>query len=169
MKKIIGVFVLLLAVLLICAAAGIFPRRQKTPQPAADQQLQTADGIRFEQSDELRGRMLRVMARRKEETSVPEGQEAIFLQKLYDSALLCFAEAARRVWPELDAGSLSGCLFFQDEAEQAEFMKKAGRLIGDRRIDKPEDITYWINKETLAGLLEQDRANDQDVVDQADH
>lgn len=154
MKKIFGVFALLAAVLLICNVAGIFPGRQKHSEPPADLPLQTADGISFEQSDELRGRMLRVMARRKDETRVPEGQEAICLQKLYDGALLCFAEAARRVWPEVDAGSLSGCLFFQDEAEQAEFMEKAGRLIGDRRMDKPEDITYWINKETLAGLLE---------------
>ena len=168
MKKIIGVFVLLAAVLLICAAAGIFLGKQRAPQPAADLQLQTADGISFEQSDELRGRMLRVMARRKEETCVPEDQEALCLQKLYDGALLCFAEAARRVWPELDAGSLSGCLFFQDESEQAEFIEQAIRLIGDRRVDKPEDITYWINKETLAGLL-QDRENDQNTADQADH
>ena len=169
MKKIIGAFVLLLAVLLICAAAGIFPGRQKTPQPAADQPLQTADGIIFEQCDELRGRMLRVMARRKEETCVPEDQEALCLQKLYDGALLCFAEAARRVWPEGDTGSLSGCLLFNDEVEKAEFMEKAIRLIGDRRIDKPEDITYWINKETLTGLLEQDRESDQNTADQADH
>lgn len=169
MKKIFGMFALLLAALLICAAAGIFPGRQKTPQPAADLQLQTADGISFEQSDELRGRMLRVMARRKEETYIPEDQEAICLQKLYDGALLCFAEAAGRVWPELDAGSLSGCLFYKDEAEKAEFMEQARKLIGDRYIDKPEDITYWINKETLAGMLEQDRENDQNTADQADH
>ena len=169
MKKIICAFVLLAAVLLICAAAGIFPGRQNTPQPAADLHPGTADGIRFEQSDELRGRMLRVMARRKEETSVPEDQEAVFLQKLYDGALLCFAEAAGRVWPEVDEGSLSGCLFYKVEAEKAEFMERAEKLIGDRRIDKPEDITYWINKETLAGLLEQDRESDQNTADQADH
>ena len=164
---IFGVFALLLAALLICAAAGIFPGRQKTPQPAADLQLQTADGISFEQSDELRGRMLRVMARRKEETCVPEDQEAIFLQKLYDGALLCFAEAARRVWPKVDTGSLSGCLFYEDEVEKAEFMERAGKLIGNRCIDKPEDITYWINKETLGGLL-QHRESDQSTADQAE-
>ena len=169
MKKIIGAFVLLLAVVLICAAAGIFPGRQKTTQLAADQPLQTADGIRFEQSDELRGRMLRVMAKRKEETCIPEGQEAICLQKLYDGALLCFAEAAGRVWPEVDTGSLPGCLFYEDEAEKAEFMEQARKLIGDRYIDKPEDITYWINKETLAGMLEQDRENDQNTVNQAEN
>ena len=168
MKKTFGVFVVLAAAVLICAAAGIFLGRQKTPQPVADLRPGTSNGISFEQSDELRGRMLRVMARRKEETCVPEDQEALCLQKLYDGALLCFAEAARRVWPELDAGSLSGCLFFQDESEQAEFIEQAIRLIGDRRVDKPEDITYWINKETLAGLL-QDRENDQNTADQADH
>jgi hypothetical protein len=28
--------------------------------------------------------------------------------------------------------------------------------IGSVRIDKPEDITYWVNKDTLAELLRQD-------------
>ena len=135
-----------LALLLICVAAGLLPGRQKLP----------VNGIRFEQNDELRGRMLRVMARRAAETSFPESGEAFRLQKLYDGALLCFAEAAKRVWPELDTSSLLGCLLFSDEAEKAEYMNLAARLIGTRCIDKPEDITYWINKETLAELLQQD-------------
>ena len=148
---------LLGAAILICVAAGFFPGRQKPPETDADLQLRIADGIRFEPSDELRGRMLRVMARRAAETSIPEDGEAIYLQKLYDGTLLCFAEAAKQVWPELDTGSLSGCLLFEDEAERAKFMEQAARLIGEPCIDKPEDITYWINKETLAWLLEQDR------------
>lgn len=144
------------AAIVICVAAGFFPGRQNPPETGPDLRQRIADGICFEPSDELRGRMLRVMARRAAETSIPEDGEAIYLQKLYDGALLCFAEEARRAWPELDTGSLSGCLLFKDEAEQAEFMEQAARLIGDTCIDKPEDITYWINKETLAWLLEQD-------------
>ena len=35
-------------------------------------------------------------------------------------------------------------------------MELARRLIGSVRIDKPEDITSWVNKETLAELLQQD-------------
>ena len=150
----IAAAVLLAAAILLCAAAGVLPGTRKPPETAADPRRGTAEGIRFEHSDELRRRMLRVMARRAAETSVPADSEALRLQKLYDGALLCFAEAAGRVWPEVDTGSLSGCLLFADEAEKAEYMDRAGRLIGDRHIDKPEDITYWINRETLAGLQE---------------
>ena len=32
-------------------------------------------------------------------------------------------------------------------------MELARRLIGSVRIDKPEDITYWVNRETLSELL----------------
>ena len=144
----------LLALLLICVAAGLLPGRQKLP----------ANGIRFEHNDELRGRMLRVMARRAAETSFPEDGEALRLQKLYDGALLCFAEAAKRVWPELDTSSLLGCLLFSGEAEKAEYMSLAAGLIGNRCIDKPEDITYWINKETLDELLQQDRQHLQRTI-----
>ena len=38
-------------------------------------------------------------------------------------------------------------------------MELARRLIGSVRIDKPEDITYWVNKDTLAELLQQDWQN----------
>ena len=149
-----------LALLLICVAAGLLPGRQKRPETDAG----AANGIRFEQNDELRGRILRVMARRAAETSFPESGEAFRLQKLYDGALLCFAEAAKRVWPELDTSSLLGCLLFSDEAEKAEYMNLAAGLIGNRCIDKPEDITYWINKETLDELLQQDRQHLQRTI-----
>ena len=149
-----------LALLLICVAAGLLPGRQKLPETDAG----ATNGIRFEQNDELRGRMLRIMARRAAEPPLSEDGEALRLQKLYDGALLCFAEAAKRVWPELDTSSLLGCLIFSDEAEKAEYMNLATRLIGNKCIDKPEDITYWINKETLAELLEQDRQRLQQSI-----
>ena len=83
----------------------------------------------------------------------------MYLQKLYDGTLLCFAEAAREVWPELDSGFLSDTRLFEDDNEKAEFMELARRLIGSVRIDKPDDITYWVNKDTLAELLRQDGHN----------
>ena len=147
---------LVVSAILICFALGILPESKLSPKPGAVLKQGTAEGIRFEQSDELRGRMLRVMARREAETSIPLDREGIHLQKLYDGALLCFVEVARQVWPELDPGSLSGCLLYKDETEKILYMEQAHRLIGDRCIDKPEDITFWINKVTLARLLEQD-------------
>ena len=47
-------------------------------------------------------------------------------------------------------------MLFEDDHEKAEFIELARRLIGSVRIDKPEDITYWVNKDTLAELLRQD-------------
>ena len=96
------------------------------------------------------------MTRRAAEIPNPVEPQDVYLQKLYDGTLLCFAEAAREVWPELDSGFLSDTMLFEDDKEKAEFMELARRLIGSVRIDKPEDITYGVNKDTLAELLRQD-------------
>ena len=50
-------------------------------------------------------------------------------------------------------------MLFEDDNEKAEFMELARRLVGSVRIDKPEDITYWVNKDTLAELLRQEGDN----------
>ena len=150
----IAVGILLAAAVLACTAAGVFsPRRENPP---GSQPEETA-GIHFVRDDELYGRMVRVMARR--EAAVPDGTEPkdVHLQKLYDGALLCFAEAAVEVWPEMDTEPLTRSLLFEDEAEKAGYIALARELIGDVQIDKPEDITYWINKETLWELLSEDR------------
>ena len=107
-------------------------------------------GIRFMKDDELKARMIRVMARREAEPpAVKDGRE-LHLQKLYDGALVCFAEAARSVWPDLDVTPLERCHAFETERERTEYRELAARLIGNTVIDKPEDITYWLNKETLS-------------------
>ena len=36
-------------------------------------------------------------------------------------------------------------------------MELARRLIGSVRIDKPEDISHWLNKETLRTLYEKSK------------
>ncbi len=147
----------LTAVIWICVAVGTDPGRPESPQSdSAVYQQERNEGIRFEKDDELRGRMVRVMTRRAAETPNPVEPQDVYLQKLYDGTLLCFAEAAREVWPELDSGFLSDTMLFEDDNEKAEFMGLAQRLIGSVRIDKPEDITYWVNKDTLAELLWQD-------------
>ena len=166
MKKISGIrrimvgiacVLVLAAVIWICVTVGGASGRPESPQPDSTvQQPERSNGIRFEKDDELRGRMVRVMTRRAAEAPNPAEPRDVHLQKLYDGTLLCFAEAAKAVWPELDTGLLSGCLLFEDRAEQTMFMEMAGRLIGSVRIDKPEDITYWVNKDTLAELLWQE-------------
>ena len=152
----ITVILLLTAAIWICVTVGIFSGRPISPQSESSVHRQEdAEGICFENDDELRGRMTRVIMRRGAEAPNPEDPQDAYLQKLYDGTLLCFAEAARAVWPELDTGMLSERLLFEDDAEKNAFIKLVERLISGVRIDKPEDITYWINKETLAELLRQ--------------
>lgn len=153
----IACILVLMAVIWICVTAGGGSGRQESPQPdSAVHHQERNDGISFEKDDELRGRMVRVMTRRAAEAPNPVEPQDAYLQKLYDGTILCFAEAAREVWPELDSGFLSDTMLFEDDKEKAEFMELARRLIGSVRIDKPEDITYWVNKDTLAELLRQD-------------
>ena len=112
-----------------------------TPQPAGS--------IRFEADPELRDRLLRVMARRVAQ-DVP--RPAPYLQKLYDSTLLCFFEAAKAHWPELDTSALERCAAFDSDDERRQLMQLVRELIGDTVVNKPEDITYWVNRETLQDL-----------------
>ena len=152
----IACILVLTAVIWICVTSGGGSGRQESPQPdSAVHHQERNDGIRFERDDELRGRMVRVMTRRAAETPNPVEPQDVYLQKLYDGTILCFAEAAREAWPELDTGFLSDTMLFEDGDEKAAFMELARRLIGSVRIDKPEDITYWVNKDTLAELLRQ--------------
>lgn len=116
-------------------------------------------GICFEHDDELRGRMVRVITRRAAAIPLLADPKNVYLQKLSDGALLCFAEAAKLVWPELDTGSLPRSLLFESEEERASFTELARKLIGNVRITKPEDITYWVNRETLSELLPKEGCN----------
>ena len=153
----IACILVLMAVIWICVTAVIESGGPESPQPESTvQQLERNKGIRFERDDELRGRMVRVMTRRAAEAPNPVEPQDVYLQKLYDGTILCFAEAAREVWPELNTGLLSDTMLIEDDNEKAAFMELAQRLIGSVRIDKPEDITYWVNKDTLAELLRQD-------------
>ena len=111
-----------------------------------------AGGVRFAKDDELRARMVRVMARREAEPPAARDDQELRLLKLYDGALLCFAEAAQDVWADLDISPLERCSAFEDEGERREYRDLAARLIGSVLIDKPEDITYWVNRETLQDL-----------------
>ena len=111
-----------------------------------------AGGVHFARDDELRARMVRVMARREAEPPAARDDQELRLLKLYDGALLCFAEAARDVWPDLDISALERCSAFEDEGERREYRDLAAHLIGSVLIDKPEDITYWVNRETLQDL-----------------
>ena len=112
----IACILVLTAVIWICVTVGGGSGRQESPQPDSTvQQPERNNGIRFEEDDELRGRMVRVTTRRAAEAPNPVEPQDVYLQKLYDGTILCFVEAAREVWPELDTGFLSDSMLFVDD------------------------------------------------------
>ena len=44
---------------------------------------------------------------------------------------------------------------FETWDERERYTRLAAELIGNTVIDKPEDLTYWLNKETLNTLAAQ--------------
>ena len=111
-------------------------------------------GITIAKDTELRDRLSRIMQRREAAVDAPAGEREQFLQKLYDGALLYFAETAKGVWPRLDIGPIERSAIFDTYDERKRFTGLARQLIGNARIDKPEDLTYWINADTLSALAE---------------
>lgn len=109
-------------------------------------------GIQIKKDTELRDRLIRIMERRGAETPDVSNDEALYLQKLYDGAVLYFAETAKAVWPRMDIGPIERSALFETYDEREQFTGLAKRLIGNQMIRQPEDLTYWLNKETLAGL-----------------
>ena len=105
-------------------------------------------GITIRKKTELRDRISRILERREAEPfSAPD--EAV---KLYDGALFLFAEAAKALWPRMDIRPIERAAVFETWDEREKYTKLAAELIGNAVIDKPEDLTYWLNPETLAEL-----------------
>ncbi|MBR0086966.1 MAG: pyridoxamine 5'-phosphate oxidase family protein [Lachnospiraceae bacterium] len=126
-------------------------------------------GIEMKKDKEIRDRLITIMARREAESSPQEtaaegasagqntdidteqlSEEALFLQKLYDGAVLYFAETAKTLWPRMDISPIERSLLYETYDEREKFTGLARKLIGNAVIDKPEDLTYWLNKETLS-------------------
>lgn len=64
------------------------------------------------------------------------------------------AEAAKAMWPRMDIRPIERAAVFETWDEREKYTGLAAELIGNAVIDKPEDLTYWLNAETLAGLRE---------------
>lgn len=112
-------------------------------------------GITIKKDTELRDRIAKVLDRRAAET--PNKEEDLFLKKLYDGALVYFAENAKALWPRMNIQPLEAALLYETYDAREEFTSLAARLIGNAVIDKPEDISYWLNKETLRALYEKSK------------
>ena len=106
-------------------------------------------GIRIKKNKELRDRLTAIMEERERTAPETEGEEKRFLQKLYDGAVLYFAETAKELWPRMDIRPIERSALFDTYDERERFTELAKKLIGNAEIGKPEDMTYWLNRETL--------------------
>ena len=106
-------------------------------------------GITIKKKPELRDRLVRVLERREAEPPAVLDETA----RLYDGALFLFAEAAKAIWPRMDIRPIERAAFFETWDEREQYTRRAAELIGNAVIDKPEDLSYWLNRETLEQLL----------------
>ncbi len=105
-------------------------------------------GITIKKKTELRDRIARVLERREAEPPALPDETA----KLYDGALFLFAEAAKALWPRMDIRPIERAAVFETWDEREKYTKLAARLIGNAVIDKPEDLTCFLDPERLAEL-----------------
>ena len=143
-----------IAFFLASATAEIIP--EGSEEPAAVLTLPDPEsaplGIRIKKSTELRDRIAKVLVRREEEGFHADTAEEVTLAKLFDGALFVFAEAAKELWPRMDIRPIERAAVYETYDEREKYTALAASLIGNARIDKPEDVTYWLNRETLGEL-----------------
>ena len=105
-------------------------------------------GITIRKKTELRDRIARILERREAEPPALPDETA----RLYDGALFLFAEAAKALWPRMDIRPIERAAVFETWDEREQYTKLAARLIGNAVIGTPEDLTYHLDPEHLAGL-----------------
>ena len=109
-------------------------------------------GVRIKKDKELRDRLISIMEERESESVSAKDEAELYRQKLYDGAVLYFAETAKEIWPRMSILPIERSLIYETYDERERFVLRAKKLIGNAEINKPEDLTYWLNKETLIGL-----------------
>lgn len=106
-------------------------------------------GITIKKDKELRDRIIRLMEGREAEKPEPADETALKQQKLYDGTLLYFAEKAKEVWPRLDIQPAERSVLFETYDEREKYVQLARKRLKNARIEKPEDFTFWLSKESL--------------------
>ena len=64
-------------------------------------------------------------------------------------ALFVFAEAAKALWPRMDIQPIERAAVFETYDEREKYTLLAKKKIGNTRITKPEDLSYWTSEEAL--------------------
>ena len=55
------------------------------------------------------------------------------------------AEAAKALWPRMDVRPVERAAVYETYDEREKYTSLASSKIGNAVIDKPEDITYWLD------------------------
>ena len=97
--------------------------------------------LTIEKDDELLARIQKRIRRRNEATADNSPG-----QRLEDAALAYVIEAAKNTWPSEELTMPQTLTYGEEET------KAVHKILSGRHIDKPEDITYYVNAETLAEL-----------------
>ena len=140
----------LIAFFLLGARAELTPGLAETPlaERALPDPQGLLIGITIKKKTELRDRISRILERREAEPPCLPGESAL----LYDGALFLFAEAAKALWPRMDIRPLERAACFETWDQREQYTKLAASLVGNAVIDKPEDLSHWLNPETLEAL-----------------
>ena len=101
--------------------------------------------ISLRKDNEIRDRILKLIERRAESRNEPDDDK----QKLYDGALILFAEAAKELWPRMNILPLEQSLIYETYNEREEWVSRAKEKLGNLLITKPEDLTYSLSPEVL--------------------
>ena len=145
-KKMLIAFFLLNAEAEVGSALGEIPEMSiRLPDPDG-----VLIGITIKKKTELRDRLVRVFGRREAEPPVTDPETL----RLFDGALFVFADAAKALWPRMDVQPVERAAVFETWDEREKYVSLAASLIGNAVIASPEDITYWLNPETLNELRE---------------
>ena len=109
-------------------------------------------GVQIKKDKELRDRLISVMEDRERENLSTGDETELHRQKLYDGAVLYFAETAKELWPRMDIRPIERSLLYETYDERESYVMRAKKLIGNAVVNKPEDLSHWLNKETLTSL-----------------
>ena len=101
-------------------------------------------GITIKKDKALKDRLSRLMERRESEKPELSDEETLHRQKLYDGTLLYLAEKAKELWPRLDIRPAERSVLFETYDEREKYVDLARKRLGNARIEKPEDFTYWL-------------------------
>ena len=104
-------------------------------------------GVKLKKKTELRDRISRILQRRESDPPALCGEDAA----LYDGALFVFAAAAKALFPRMDITPLERSAVFETYDDREKYTDGAARIIGNAVIDKPEDLTWWLDPQKWRG------------------